>query len=350
MSLRVAVAAGGIALGALTWSWSAAQSSVFVLFEQYLESLRREAAIPGLSAAIVHEGQIVWERGFGLQDVEEAQPALPDTPYAVGDLAQTLAAVMVLQCVEQGRLDLDDPIRTWTSLIPEAGATVRHVLAHVSERVPGDRFKYDPARFAALTPVIEECAGGPYAPSLARLILDRLAMRDSVPGHSADDPALRDAFDAAALDRYRAVLDRLATPYRTTAGAAPSDVPASGATAATGLVSTVRDLARFDAALDDAVLLRPETLGLAWSNGTAGNGTLLPSGLGWFVQTYQGERLVWHFGLWPDAFSSLILKVPDRSLTLILLANSDGLSAPFSLDGGDVTASLFARVFLRLFL
>jgi hypothetical protein len=59
--------------------------------------------------------------------------------------------------------------------------------------------------------------------------------------------------------------------------------------------------------------------------------------------------VVWHFGVSPDAFSSLILKLPDKRLTLILLANSDGLSAPFKLSAGDVTASFFARAFLRIF-
>jgi hypothetical protein len=71
--------------------------------------------------------------------------------------------------------------------------------------------------------------------------------------------------------------------------------------------------------------------------------------LGWFVQTYNNERLVWHFGLARDAYSSLILKVPSKDLTFIVLANSDGLSAPYSLENGDVTKSLFAQVFLKLF-
>jgi CubicO group peptidase (beta-lactamase class C family) len=82
-----------------------------------------------------------------------------------------------------------------------------------------------------------------------------------------------------------------------------------------------------------------------WSN-QAG----MPTGLGWFVQNYNGQKIVWQFGNTPGAYSSLILKVPDRHLTLILLANSDGLSAPFSLQDGDVTSSLFARTFLRLFI
>jgi len=73
-----------------------------------------------------------------------------------------------------------------------------------------------------------------------------------------------------------------------------------------------------------------------------------PRGLGWFVQSYKGERLVWHFGYVQNAYSSLILKVPARGVTFILLANGDGLSAPFQLQSGDVTRSLFASLFLRL--
>jgi hypothetical protein len=86
-----------------------------------------------------------------------------------------------------------------------------------------------------------------------------------------------------------------------------------------------------------------------WSN-VSTTGAVRPTGLGWFVQPYNGERLVWHFGYEPDAYSSLILKIPSKRLTLILLANSDGLSAPFDLSRGDVTSSLFALTFLRLFL
>jgi CubicO group peptidase (beta-lactamase class C family) len=110
-------------------------------------------------------------------------------------------------------------------------------------------------------------------------------------------------------------------------------------------VTTVRDLAQFDAALDEGVLLNREVIG--YMRGGAQPGT--PSGLGWFVQAYNGQHLVWHFGVAPGAYSSLFLKVPSRNLTLILLANSDGLTGPFALDRGDVTTSLFAKLFLSLF-
>ena len=76
----------------------------------------------------------------------------------------------------------------------------------------------------------------------------------------------------------------------------------------------------------------------------------MPTGLGRSDQNYNGERIYWQFGLTKDAASSLIVKIPGKHLTLILLANSDGLTAPFALQEGDVNASLFARAFLRLFI
>jgi CubicO group peptidase (beta-lactamase class C family) len=110
-------------------------------------------------------------------------------------------------------------------------------------------------------------------------------------------------------------------------------------------VSTVRDLAAFDAALDDGLLLTPSTRSRAWqSSGST------PTGLGWFVSRHNGERVVWHFGLARDAYSSLIVKVPDRHLTLILLANSDGLvGPPYNLADGNLSSNLFASLFLKLF-
>lgn len=331
-----------------------AQTAPGSLFERYLESLRMQAGIPGLTAAIVQDGRTVWEGGFGYRDVENLLPAFPDTPFPVADLTQTFAATLLLQCAERGELELTAPVAGWTTSVPEASAEVRHVMAHASEGAPGSTFKYAPSRFAALTPVVEACGDAPYRRQLARELLDRLAMVDSVPGAdlaTAGAPA-RALFEADDLERYASVLGRLAVPYRVDRNGKPSrsEYPAPAVDAATGLISTARDLARFDAALTTGELLTPETLDVAWRNAIASGGAPLPTGLGWFVQNYNGERVVWHFGVMTNATSSMILHVPGRRLTLVLLANSDGLSATASLSEGDVTASPFARLFLRLFL
>lgn len=329
-----------------------AQNLPFSLFERYLQSIRQQAGIPGLSAAIVQDRRIVWERGFGYQDVESAIPATPITPYPIADLTQTFAAILVFQHVEEHDLDLDAPISKWTTTIPEPEATVRQVLSHTSHAAQA-QFRYDPARYAALTPVIEAFGREPYRTELMEEFLDRLGMADSVPGTDLAEPsaAVRQLYDAATLERYGAVLRRMATPYRIDSKGKPwrSEPPPKEISAATGIVSTVRDLARYDAALDDQILVEPEDLELQWTNVVSAGGQVLPVGLGWFVQNYNGQRVVWHFGMAKDAYSSLLIKVPARNLTLILLANSDGLAAPSTLAAGDVTTSLIGKLFLYLF-
>ena len=71
-------------------------------------------------------------------------------------------------------------------------------------------------------------------------------------------------------------------------------------------------------------------------------------GLGWFSQIVDGQPVVWHFGYTPNASSALLLKLPNRHITFILLANSDALSAQFSLASGDITTSPFAQLILSL--
>ncbi len=324
---------------------TSAQSLSFSLLERYLESLRVEAGIPGLSVSVLQKGTTIWERGFGRQDVDAALPATPSTPYVIGDLSQTMGATLLLRkCVEEGSAELSDPIILWAPQFPDASATVREILAHSS---PGIGFRYNLPRFASLTAMIEACSDRPYTQVVVEELFERLGMAQSVP---ATATAALTARDVEALGprvgHYAGVLARLAVPYRVdprTYTTTRATVPVAAADASTGIVSSVQDLARFDAALDAADLLRPATRNLAWTQLSP-----MPTGLGWFVQAYNGEPIVWQFGMVKDAYSSLILKVPNRGLTVIMLANSDGLSAPFALEQGDVTTSLFARLFLRV--
>ncbi len=324
-------------------------------FQDSLDSVRRQYRIPGLSAAIVKNRQIIWEKGYGYADVANGITAQPDTPYLIASLTKTFTSMLLMRCVEQGSLNLNDPIRNYTSAIPEPGVTVRHVFTHTSEsRPPGEAYRYNGNRFGALGAVVDSCHGTPFRLALAKSILDELNLLDTMPGKDAGTPsaALAANFSPEALARYSRTLQRLAKPYviDSRGQAVLSNYPQNDVNASAGIISTVRDLARYDAAIDRSLLLRAETQEAAWTNPINSRGQVLPYALGWFVQRYGGQRVLWHYGYW-DTFSALILKIPDRQLTLLLLANSDGLSAPFSsaLGGaGDVTGSAFAMLFLRL--
>ena len=323
------------------------------VLDNYLEAFRKQVGIPGLSAAVVRDGVIIWEKGYGYQNTASRIPAAPDTPYLVGDLSGTLAAVLLLECSERRQLYLDDPIRKYGGELPEASVTIAQILSHTT---PGleEPFLYSPERYEQLTPVVEHCGEArSYRKSVA-LLLDSAAMQDSVPGtdlwHS--DKVLREGeFEGETIDRYRRVLDRMAVPYKvdTRLRAERTELPPITMSAANGLVSTVRDLARLDARLDSNRTLRQETLDLAWNPFVIPTtGFVSPMGLGWFVQSHRNQRVVWHFGNVGNAYSSLLMKLPDQKITFILLANSDGLSATFQLPAGNVTKSVFATLFLRL--
>ncbi|HEX8029229.1 MAG TPA: serine hydrolase, partial [Vicinamibacterales bacterium] len=145
-----------------------------------------------------------------------------------------------------------------------------------------------------------------------------------------------------------------------------SEYPSYGLDAATGLVSTVEDLAKFEGKLDkrDNNPLSASTLDRMWSNASfrvTVNGQEqnlgVPTGLGGFVTTESGQRLVWTFGHIPNASSALIVKMTKRQangqlvdLTLIMLANSGGLAQGYDLENANVTSSPFVKVFLRLFI
>ena len=319
------------------------------LFTRYLDPLRLQGGIPGLSAAIASNGRIIWEGGFGYADLEARVAAAPHTPYRIASLTKTATSTLLMQCVEEGRLNLDAPMRSYTTDVPDAGATVRHVMAMASDAPSGSVYRYDGNRFASLTAVVAACTGDAYRVALAKRILDRAGMSDSVPGQDLETvtAAASAAFDEATLTRYRSVLARIAKPYSVVNNRATlSDYPPKEINAAAGLVSTVRDLARYDAALDAHVFMSQSMQLIAWTPFRLTSGRDSPYALGWFVQSTAAGRAIWHYGQWPT-FSSLILKLPERGVTLILLANSDGLSSRFPVVAGDVTVSPFARAFIE---
>lgn len=329
-----------------------ADELVYARFSGYLESLRVQAGIPGLSAVVVGANGIQWERAFGLQDVERAIPMRTDTPVHIDGLTEALTATLVLQCVEENRVSLDERIGRYRSDVPDPSLTLRQVLTHTTGSPDNPSYAYHPDRLDPLTATIRACTGDSFRETLANLF-DRLAMNDSVPGpdvRTIVPPA--EGVLTSEFERYGRVLARMAVPYTVDAQrrASATQYEATTLTPTSGVISTVLDLAQFDQALKSSLLLKPETLALSWRPPVTVTGERLPHAIGWFAQTYSGETVLWQYGSGDQGSSSLVMIVPARNLTLILLANSNGLAKSFALSGGDITTSPFGRLFLGLFI
>lgn len=321
------------------------QDFVYERFGTLLDSLRIQAGIPALAAAIVGPNDIIWERAYGRQDLDRFVATRTDTPFHTDGLTQIFTAAMVLRCVEEGRLSLDD----------RAGAaTIGQLLTHTAESAGGLVYAYRPDRLDPLSRAVRDCNGGSFRKTLANL-LEQYRMFDSVPGPDAPvlEPPAEGVPPPAAKARYQGVLERLATPYAVDGQghATVSRYSATTLTPATGMISTVLDFAQFDLALRNGYILKTSTLGEAWQAPIGANKQRLPHGYGWFVQTYNNAPVVWQFGTGENGSSSLVVTLRAQKLTLILLANSTGLvkasSAPLS--SGDLAVSPFGQMFLNVF-
>jgi CubicO group peptidase (beta-lactamase class C family) len=325
------------------------RDQILTVFGTYFESLRVQAGIPGLAAAIVGDTDVIWDQGFGQQDIGNNIATRADTPFQFDGLTQLVTTTLLLRCMEEGRLLLDVPISQYLAPTPEPNVTVAQILSHTIGFPSSQTFIYNVPRLEVLKGLMPACYDKPFR-SAFRDVIERLGMWSSMPGPDASSPTLPPAELATAEERaaYTSVLSRLAVPYAVSPQATTgSQYTVTTLGAGSGLLSTVRDFAKFDLALRRGILLRSDTLTAAWTPPLS-NGLPLPHGMGWFVQSYNGEPVVWQFGVSPNASSTLIITLPTRNLSLILAANSDGLARPATLAAGDVTVSPFARVFLGL--
>lgn len=347
---------------------SAQEGFALDIFGRYLDPLARQIGMPGLSAAILQNGIVVRRYNFGFADVENQITTRSDTPYPIGGVTQAMTGVLHGVCIDRfttAQFDIDQlDMRLFSPGFPEPNTSVRQVLSHST----GGRFRYDPLLFAQLTPVVESarCFNKPFRQAMVAEVLDRIpgGMTRSVPGMDLNRPegaAGRALFDDAKVRAYQQILTDLAVPYRidSRGRASRSEYPSYGLDAASGMVSTIDDLANFEKQLDkrDGVPFSASTIDKMWSNQSfdlpSGNSTIrvvMPTGLGWFVTNESNQPLVWTFGHIEDAASALIVKMPLKKVTLIMLANSGGLVKGYNFENASVTESPFVKVFLRLFI
>jgi len=333
-------------------------SAAAAQFAVQLDSLRRAEGIPGLAVVVLRDTTVLLARGYGLADVSQGVLVTPETPFNIASVSKPLSAIVALRLAEWNALDLDQAMRRYRgfpefcqAVRTEGGIffgdyacesehlTLRHVLSMTANGPPGTRFYYNPPSFSWASRPMAEVTGRAFSSLVDSLVIGPARMRRSARIHRA----LPLRADLAAA---------LAKPYHLDAAGQPvlSDPPPpQGDGAAGGVISTVMDLARFDIALMQGRLVSHASRERMWTPGRTPSGEVLPYGLGWFIADVAGRRLVWHTGVWEGRYSALYLKVPAERLTLILLANSDGIQWESRLDEAVIERSPFARAFLDAF-
>jgi CubicO group peptidase (beta-lactamase class C family) len=300
-----------------------------------LDSVRSLLHIPGLAAAITVGNRIAWVTGLGAADLERHRPVTARTHFPIASITKTMAAVVLMQLVHEGKLSLDAPV---DSLIPGAAlppdVRAAHLLSHTSELGPGDEYLYSGARFNLLGHVVERVGAQPLADALETRIFDPVGMARTVAPAGPLDPRTLDVatpydFDATAATHFR-----------------PGTPAVTAIQAATGVVSTAEDLARYAIALDQGRLLDAASTLTMTTPRRSTNGAVLPYAMGWFSQEYLGEPIRWHYGQ-EVSYASLLLWLPRRHMSLVVLANSATMSDAARLLDGNVAYSLVAQVFFR---
>lgn len=329
-------------------------------FQAALDSLKQDKRIPGLSVAVLKDQEVLLARGFGYADLEQSIPATENTVYRIASVTKPVSATLAMKLVEEGLLDLDEEMaavpgfaefchsfkteshsifaRDYTCNTERL--TLRHHLSHTVDGPAGKQFRYNPVAFSWTSRVMAYRTGKPFSELVREYILEPVGMTSSARMHRN-------------LPLPSDLAHRLAKPYKVNEAGEivpSSEPPPQGDGAAGGIASTVSDLAKFDIALDGNQIVSQASRELMFQSSLSTmGGALLPYGLGWYVQDYEGTRLLWHSGWWEQAYSSLYLKVPEKGLTLILLANSEGLWWGNPLTGAEVQVSPFAAAFMDTF-
>ena len=305
-------------------------------FRDDLDRLRVSGHIESISAVIAKDQSVVWSASLGAPTVTDT------TVFHLASLTKPFASTVILQLVDEGKVSLDDPVSKYgVVLASPAPVLVRHLMSHTSEGVPGTRYAYNGNRFSLLDSVITRATGKSFAAALEERIIIPLGLT-----HTAPTPQSA-AFAESGLNPAT-YLANVAPGYTWTNGAFVSTAYETSFSTAAGLTASARDYAAFSMAMDRDAFLKPSTKALAWTPATSPSGEVFPYGLGWFATDYKGVRVVWHYGYW-TASSTLVIKVPTQNLTFVLLANTDGLSAPYPLGAGKLETSPWARAFLETF-
>jgi CubicO group peptidase (beta-lactamase class C family) len=339
---------------------SAASTTATPTLAERLDSLAAEIErdridlhIPGVALAIVRGDEVIFARGFGLADVSKKTPVTPNTAFFIGSSTKAFTAMLVGMLVDEGKMSWDDPVEKYLpefklavqSKDPNDRATLRDVLSHRTgftrmaylELNPGlssdeilrrasvaqafapfrQRFLYNNVHYLAAGSAAAAAAGMSWDELIKARILTPLGMTATRTTRKVwSDPGTargyrwneaRNEFEPQTVETQGVYVDRVAP-----AGA---------------ISSTARDMTSWISFLlrqgvnDGKALISPASLTTMWTPQIS-IGDSNGYGRGWFVRSWQGQRLIEHGGAIPG-FRAEVGLLPDSNLGFVVLTNSE---------------------------
>jgi len=385
LSLRPAIGAALLAFAAASWAQAplpaqAAGPAPVVAddgalpaqlqdFTAYVERTLKTFEVPGVAVAIVKDGKVVLEQGYGVRELGKPAKVDAHTLFAIASNTKAFTAASLQMLADEGKLDMDarvidylpwfrmsDPYVTHEMRVrdllahrsglslgagdllywPPTSYTTRDVVERLA-RVPiknsfRGHYAYDNILFAVATLVIEKVSGQSYADFVREHIFKPVGMDESV----IDDTYLKPGMDVATGHAPYDFKDVKPVPPM-----AWLNDPGAG-----GIYASVHDLAKWmnvqlagGKLADGQRLFSEKSHRAMWSMLTPipiGKppipelAPLVPDfygyGEGWFLSTYRGQKLVWHTGGWPG-FVSRVTMVPRLHLGVVVLTNQQSGAA-----------------------
>jgi CubicO group peptidase (beta-lactamase class C family) len=331
------------------------------LLELWLDAQQAYEEIPGISAGVVYDQELIWSKGFGYADLENRVPATPQTIYSICSISKLFTSIGVMQLRDEGKLDLDDPVSEhipWLrikQLYPEGPpATIQGLLTHSAglPRETGQPYWSAPDfDFPTRDKILEEIGDQEMLyPSYSTFQYSNLGMtrageliiqhtdqsyEDYVTTHIMEPlklantrPELPEAMWgnelATGYSAIRRTGDREKVPFFQARGIAP----------AAGYSSTVEDLAKFASwqfrllESNEEEILNPNTLLEMYRVHWLEPDWSVAWGLGFTVWKGEDKRFVGHGGSCPGYRTHLLIQ-PEKKISTIFLSNAMGVSPNF---------------------
>jgi CubicO group peptidase (beta-lactamase class C family) len=292
--------------------------------------------IPGYALGIIHNGKVVFKKGYGTTDFDNGSPVTSQTVFGLASITKTFTAVALLALVDQGKINLDDSLdkyldglaKSWRSitirqLASMSGGILKSLpketvwseqFKRVQEQpllsTPGSEYLYSNYSYRTLGSVIEKVTGKKYLEVVREIIIDPLGMTST--GTQLSAPAGTLASPYMQQDGAGAV--RKLQPYRN------PDIPYSAGM----LFSNVDDMLTYAQALMDKKILSPAGYKTLWvERPPLSTGKPCDWAFGWRVSSppaFGQRKMVAMTGGVPGIASSILI-FPDEKIAVVSLSN-----------------------------